>query len=176
MAAGGGASGSARRSLWGPALLLASVCALPVLMLHRDAAALADPHDTAMPKFCLNCHTEEIYSKSCSENDGYCLLAGTVDGICMSCHVNEECCKPGLEHLPRLHLGLRSHLSDIDARDVAPTSYPRTLPIHQGRITCRTCHLHTREPGGDYKMLRLVRISSRGVDWTALCQDCHRDR
>ena len=99
-----------------------------------------------------------------------------MDGICLTCHIKEECCKPGLAHLPKLHLGMKSHPSDIEARGIPQAYYPRTLPIHHGRITCRTCHLHTKEKPGGYKMLRLVTITNEGVDWTVLCQDCHKDR
>lgn len=36
-----------------------------------------------------------------------------------------------------------------------------------------TCHLHAKPAGPDYKMVRIVRIEGKKVDWTGLCQDCH---
>jgi hypothetical protein len=99
-----------------------------------------------------------------------------VDGLCLTCHIREECCKPGLTHVPKLYLGMFSHKSDVEAAKVPEAYYPKTLPIHHGRITCRTCPLHVREAPNGYKMLRLVTITSKGVDWTILCRDCHKDR
>jgi nitrate/TMAO reductase-like tetraheme cytochrome c subunit len=157
-----------------PGAALAAAAAL--LALSGPAAGIVNPHDTAKPKFCLNCHTEAIYTKSCDGNEGYCLLAGSVDALCLICHLKEECCKPGLEHLTKLHLGMRSHPSDVAARDIPPETFPSTLPLHRGRITCRTCHLHTQQNPGGYKMLRLVKITGQSVDWTALCRDCHKNR
>lgn len=136
---------------------------------------MENPHDTSKPKFCLNCHTEEIYARNCSENEGYCLLAGSVDGLCLTCHIKEQCCRPGLQHLPKIHLGMKSHPSNLETREIPRAYFPKTLPIHQGRITCRTCHLHVRENPGGYKMLRLVKVTREGVDWTILCRDCHKD-
>ena len=152
------------------------VAALLLLAARAGAAEIVSPHNTDTPKVCLNCHTEEIYAKICDEIEGYCLLAGSVDGLCLTCHIKEECCKPGLQHLPKLHIGLRNHPTDVRTREIPPAYLPRTLPIHNGRVTCRTCHLHKRESVGGYKMLRLVRITERGVDWDSLCQDCHKDR
>ena len=160
---------------WGAALRRVALCAAAVLAMFSDAFGMASPHDSDKPKFCLNCHTEEIYTKNCNENEGYCLLAGSVDGLCLTCHLKEDCCKPGLEHLPRLYLGKHSHPTDIEARDIPRADFPKTLPLFQGRITCRTCHLHTAGKPDDYKMLRLVKISGKGVDWSVLCLDCHQD-
>lgn len=173
----GGVARTWRRLRWGMALTRAGFFVLSVLVLRGDGAAgIVNPHDTARPKYCLNCHTEEIYSKNCGEAEGYCLLAGSVDGICLTCHLKEDCCKVGLEHLPKLHLGQMRHPSDREIREIPRAYYPRTLPIHHGRITCRTCHLHTRERPGGYKMLRLVKVSGQAVDWSVLCRDCHKDR
>ena len=155
-------------------LLLAGCCAGAAFATFDAAAEIVNPHDSAQPKFCLNCHTEEIYTRNCNENEGYCLLGGSVDGLCLTCHVKAECCKPGAEHLKKLYLGMKNHPSDVDTRDIPQAYYPRTLPIHQGRITCRTCHLHTQEKTGGYKMLRLVTITDKKVDWTVLCHDCHK--
>lgn len=149
---------------------------MTLLVVRGNASGIVNPHDSAKPKFCLNCHTEEIYTKNCNENEGYCLLAGSVDGLCLICHLKEDCCKPGLTHLPKIYLGQRSHPTDIDVRDIPRDYYPKTLPIHQGRITCRTCHLHVQEKPGGYKMLRMVKITGEKADWSVLCRDCHQDR
>jgi nitrate/TMAO reductase-like tetraheme cytochrome c subunit len=155
---------------------LAVVGVLTASAFRAATAEVVDPHDTAQPKFCLNCHTEDVYAKNCNENEGYCLLAGSVDGLCLTCHIKEECCKPGLEHYKKLHLGMRNHPTDVAGSDIPSAYRPSTLPLQQGRITCRTCHLHTRAATGDYKMLRLVKKTNQGVDWTVLCHDCHKDR
>jgi hypothetical protein len=172
----GGFIRSLRQPLWRNAFIGAVFSVIAPLVMLSEASGIEDPHDTAKPKYCLNCHTEEIYTKICNETEGYCLLGGSVDGICLICHIKEDCCKPGLEHLPKLHLGLRGHPSDVEIRAIPRDHYPKTLPIHHGRITCNTCHLHTREATGGYKMLRLVKITSQGVDWSVLCKDCHGDR
>jgi len=171
-----GVFGSLRRFPRQAAFTAAVFCACTVFARYSAAVEIVNPHDTSKPKFCLNCHTEEIYTRNCNENEGYCLLGGSVEGLCLTCHIREECCKPGLAHLPKIYLGMRSHPSNVETRDIPSAFYPKTLPIHQGRITCRTCHLHTREKTGGYKMLRLVKITSQGVDWTGLCQDCHKSR
>ena len=176
MLLGGGNDGPWRRLRLAAALRRAALCAIAVLALPGDASGVVNPHDTTKPRFCLNCHTEDIYAKDCDENEGYCLLGGSVDGICMICHLREDCCTPGKEHLPKLHIGQRTHPSDVQVREIPRAYYPRTLPIHNGRITCRTCHRHVRDPENGYKMLRLVTITAKGVDWAVLCQDCHKDR
>src|SRR5512140_3107216 len=93
----------------GAAVRAAAWLALAVLTVPGAALGIVNPHDTTKPKYCLNCHTEEIYAKDCNESEGWCLLGGSVDTLCLTCHVKEECCKPGLSHLPKLYLGLHSH-------------------------------------------------------------------
>ncbi len=176
MAGSGGVSGSRWRDLRGIVLQRIVLCAFLVPLLCSEASGIVNPHDTTKPKYCLNCHTEEIYTQNCEDDAGYCLLGGSVDGICLTCHLKEDCCRPGREHLPSIYLGLKSHPTDVEVRDLPSAYYPKTLPIHRGRITCRTCHRHARERSGGYKMLRLVKITDRGVDWSVLCQDCHKDR
>ena len=161
-----------------PSGMLLAWFVLAAITMHAmscDATEIASPHTTDEPKVCLNCHTREIYAKICDESAGFCLLAGSVDGLCLTCHIKEECCKPGLEHLPRLHLGQKSHPTDVQIGEIPDAYRPRTLPIYKNRITCGTCHLHRRERSGGYKMLRLVRITNQGVDWTPLCKDCHKE-
>jgi len=173
---GSGGFESLRRSPRWTASGLAVFCVVAVLVKYCGAAEIVNPHDMAKPKLCLNCHTEEIYAKNCNESEGYCLLGGSVEGICLTCHIKEECCKPGLEHLKKLHLGERSHQTDVETSRIPQAYYPRTLPVHHGRITCRTCHFHVQAKEGGYKMLRLVKITDQKADWTALCQDCHKNR
>ncbi|HEY6000975.1 MAG TPA: hypothetical protein VI078_16945 [bacterium] len=160
----------------GAALRGAVVAAGLAFAARSDAADIASPHDEEKPRVCLNCHTEEIYAKACGGSEGYCLLAGSVDGLCLTCHIKAECCKPGLAHLPKLYVGSRSHPSDVPAAEIPRAYRPATLPLFNDRITCRTCHLHKRERPVGYKMLRLVTVSEKGVDWTPLCHDCHKDR
>jgi hypothetical protein len=139
------------------------------------AADQANPHDTAKPGYCLNCHTESIYRHDCDDPAGFCLLANSVDGLCLLCHIKEDCCRLGREHQSQLYIGRLRHPSDVDVSDVKRAYLPRSLPTHNGRITCRTCHLHTRRLSGDYKMLRIVKISGDAVDWAVLCADCHEE-
>lgn len=172
----GGVLGHPHRAPGGRALRAALLCAA-VLSVARDTAAeIVNPHDTSKPRYCLNCHTEEIYEQDCDESEGYCLLAGSVDAVCLTCHVKEDCCRVGQEHLPRLYLGHRSHPTDLATGEITRAYIPETLPIHQGRITCRTCHLHRREQPGGYKMLRLADVNGAAIDWTVLCHDCHKER
>jgi hypothetical protein len=150
--------------------------AAALLLLPGGAAAVVNPHDTSEPQYCLNCHTAEIYEKTCDEGQGYCLLAGSVDAVCLMCHIKEDCCRVGQEHLPRLYLGHKSHPTDLDTGEITRAYVPESLPVHQGRITCRTCHLHRRERPEGYKMLRLVDVKGTEIDWTVLCHDCHKER
>lgn len=175
MTLGGGSFGSRARFFRGVVLAAAMVCVSALMVRNGVAAGIVNPHDSAQPKFCTNCHTKDVYSKICDEIEGYCLLGGSVDAICLICHVKEDCCKPGLENLLGLHLGMFSHPSDVETRDVPEEYYPKTLPIQHGRITCLTCHLHTRPASGGYKMLRLVTITGDRADYTVLCHDCHKD-
>lgn len=139
---------------------------------RADAEETVNPHSTRITE-CTDCHIEDIYTEDCHERDGFCLIAKSVDDLCLHCHVKEECCRLGQDHQAQLFLGERNHPSDVDVRDVDPAHLPETLPIHNGRITCRTCHLHSRAEKSDYKMLRLVEVDGNEVDWTVLCQDCH---
>lgn len=138
-------------------------------------SAVPYPHDSSIPDYCSNCHTEDIYSGDCDEISGYCLISGSVDEVCLLCHVKEECCRVGLESQEGLFIGERNHPSDIAVSEVDPGFLPNTLPLHNGRITCRTCHLHTREGADSYKMLRLVDATDNPVNLSTLCADCHND-
>jgi hypothetical protein len=150
------------------------VCALLFSGPWANAEDTVDPHETRITG-CTDCHTEDIYTEDCHENDGFCLIAKSVDDLCLHCHVKAECCRLGQEHQSQLFLGAGNHPSDVDISDVDPAHLPETLPIHDGRITCRTCHLHSRAEESDYKMLRLVKLDGKKVDWSVLCLDCHDD-
>jgi hypothetical protein len=158
------------RPVWAGLFISALLFSAP----RADAEETADPHSTRITG-CTDCHTEEIYTEDCHESDGFCLIAKSVDDLCLHCHVKEECCRLGQEHQSQLFLGERSHPSDVDVRDVKPAHLPESLPIHDGRITCSTCHLHSRAEGFDYMMLRLVKLNGNEVDWSALCADCHEE-
>jgi hypothetical protein len=163
---------SKRRRLVGAALLWAGL-AHPS---GGDAApSVPYPHDSARPDYCLECHTTEIYRGNCDDPSGFCLLSGSVDGLCLRCHVPENCCRTGQEHQARLYIGGHSHASNVEVSRVKVAYRPRTLPIHRGKITCRTCHLHTKVRADDYKMLRIVERSGDKVDWSVLCKDCHEE-
>ena len=149
--------------------LAVAVCAASPLLRAQEVPY---PHETRIAD-CTRCHTAEIYTEDCHERDGYCLVARSVDELCLTCHVKQDCCRVGQGHQQRLYLGKVSHPSDLDIRYVDRDDRPSRLPIHSGRITCRTCHLHSRAEGADYKMLRLVVIERDRVDWSILCQDCH---
>ena len=69
-------------------------------------------------------------------------------------------------------------LMTIDDWDEEKYGVPEALPLFDGFITCATCHFWRRGNNPkpkDYKLVRLVEITSTGIDWTPLCQDCHRE-
>jgi hypothetical protein len=80
------------------------------------------------------------------------------------CH-DDECARTSANH----PCGIRNWNSEKYGN-------PRALPLFNGYITCRTCHLHTRREQGDYKMVRIVTVEGAKVDWSGLCRDCHADR
>ncbi len=161
-----------RKVLW--ALLGPVISVLLSSALPSYAVETVDPHDTRITD-CTDCHTRDIYTEDCHQGDGFCLVAQSVDDLCLRCHMKEECCRLGQDHQAQLFLGERSHPSDVALRDVDPAHLPRTLPIQDGRITCRTCHLHSRAEETDYKMLRLVKWNADKPDMTVLCHDCHEE-
>lgn len=149
-----------------------TILAACLLGVPSAAFAIVNPHDTGDPKRCDSCHTSDAREKDCGAETNYCLLTATVDGVCQICHRKTECCEVGQEHMGRGDLG-HSHPSGMEVDGLSSTHAPLTLPVHLGRITCNTCHLHERSSFRDYKMVRIVRVSDRGVDWTGLCKDCH---
>lgn len=160
--------------LRGSGIFAAVLAASLALAIAAPAAeTVTNPHDTTKPDYCLDCHDESIYRHGCDDPAGFCLLADSVDGLCLLCHIAEDCCRTGQQHQSRLYLGKMRHPSDIDVSRAKKAYLPKSLPIHNGRISCRTCHLHTRKTPRDYKMLRIVKLTGSDVDWSVLCADCH---
>jgi len=135
------------------------------LVLAAPAAAVINPHSDE--DSCLSCHLEEPPSGAADVE----LLAGGIDETCLVCHRN-ECCTIAKPHE-------QTHPSDIDSWDKRKYGEPAQLPLQDGRITCVTCHFWRRAKNpspADYKLVRIVQILSTRVDWTGLCQDCHKDQ
>jgi len=145
-------------------LLLCALAVAVLLTASPDSRALLNPH--VKPEPCGSCHT-----KVPTEDDGrvgdYFLLKDSIDDTCHICH-EKTCCKPGSLHGT-------SHPSNIDRWDWKKFRRPKTLPLHNGFITCNTCHVHTKPDGLSYKMVRIVKIDGKKIDWTGLCTDCHVD-
>jgi hypothetical protein len=142
------------------------LCSLAVALLlavsYRDSGSTVNPH--IKPEPCASCHT-----KVPTEADGrvgdYFLLKDSIDDTCHVCH-ETTCCKPGSLHGS-------SHPSNIDKWDWKLFRRPKTLPLHNGFITCNTCHMHTKPDGPSYKLVRIVKMDGKMIDWTELCRDCH---
>ena len=127
----------------------------------RHSYGLLNPH--IKPEPCGSCHTK-IPGK---EDYKFFLLKDTIDETCHVCH-EKVCCKPGSLH------GI-NHPSHIRNWDWKIMRRPKTLPLYDGYITCSTCHLHSKPDGPSYKMVRLVKIDGKRIDWTELCTDCHQN-
>lgn len=124
--------------------------------------ALLNPH--IKPEPCGSCHTK-VPTEEEGQMGEYFLLKETIDDTCHVCH-EKTCCKPGSLH------GI-NHPSNIDDWDWKLFRRPKTLPLYGGFITCSTCHLHSVPDGDSFKMVRIVKIDGKKIDWTALCTDCH---
>ena len=142
------------------------------LFFSSASAAVINPHiDTADRTSCEMCHKKDFDPNKVREGD-YFLLESTIDAVCLRCHIKAECCVIGQKHSDPLSIG-NSHPSDLEASRVNKESLPRTLSLHEDKITCNTCHFHRKPSGQEYKMVRLVTFKDTGVEWTALCADCH---
>ncbi len=138
---------------------------LPLLALHFTpfpAGAVLNPH--VKPEPCGSCHTR-VPTQEEGEAGDYHLLKDTIDDTCQVCHV-AKCCSPGSLH------GI-SHPSNIKDWDWKVFRRPKTLPLHNGYITCSTCHFHSIPEGPSFKMVRIVSVEGKKIDWTGLCRDCH---
>lgn len=150
------------------ALVFAAALLLPA---SAGRAAVANPHVAAGDRTaCLFCHVPGFET---ADPGDAALLEDTVEAVCLRCHVKTQCCAIGQQHTG-VFIGY-SHPSDLDAGDIKRESLPKTLPLQDGRLTCNTCHFHLRPEGRHHKLVRLVEFAGDGVQWTVLCQDCHRD-
>ncbi len=147
------------------AFLVPILCAGLLVPAPAMPADIINPHEG---KHCLSCHVREPVREG-GEITDYSFLAKEIDPTCMICH-GPGCCSIGSKD--------HTHASGIKHWDVKLYGAPRKLPLKDGYITCVTCHFWRRdlnpEPE-DYKLLRIVKITKRGIDWTELCHDCHRE-
>jgi len=138
-----------------------SLCLLLVGVWPAMATTL-NPH--VKPEPCLSCHTK-VPSDEEARAGKYFHIKKTIDATCKVCHT---CCKVG-----RMHLEM-NHPSDVDDWDRSRFTAPQSLPLHNGKITCNTCHLHRAPDEPTIHMLRKVKVGDRfGFDWSELCRDCH---
>ncbi|MDH3393287.1 MAG: hypothetical protein OEL66_04720 [Desulfobulbaceae bacterium] len=147
-----------RRMIWGLGFLL--VFLAPTLAAEAD---IINPH--LPPEPCLACHTK-VPSKEEAKAGQYFHLEKTIDATCKTCHA---CCKSGVLHLEMLHP------SDVSEWDRSVFTAPKTLPLHNGKITCNTCHYH-RLPEYEITIFMLRKVKEdaiKGMDWSPLCHDCH---
>lgn len=131
------------------------------------ANAIINPHDKDS---CPSCHLK-LPDKRANGVTDYNFLAVDIDPTCLICH-EDACCTIAKPHHS-------THASGIDRWDRAKYGAPKQLPLSKGYITCVTCHFWRRSNNPapeDYKLVRLVDIRPTGVDWTALCHDCHSDK
>ncbi len=139
---------------WGVFFLLCST--LPAV------AGVLNPH--LKPEPCLSCHTK-VPSKAEARAEKYFYLKETIDATCKVCH---DCCRVGAIHIEM------NHPSDFADWDRNRFTAPKSLPLHNGKITCNTCHHHRAPDEPTIYLLRKVKVGDRfGMDWSALCDDCH---
>lgn len=143
-------------------LLTALMSIILAAGLMGTSPALINPH--LKPEPCDSCHTQVPTKEEGAAGD-YHLLKETIDDTCHVCH-ETTCCKPGSLH------GI-NHPSNVNKWDFKLFRRPKTLPLFEGYITCSTCHLHSIPDGPSYKMVRIVKIDGKKIDWTELCTDCH---
>ena len=141
-------------------LLLLSLLPFP----DSRAEEMINPH--VKPEVCDACHIK-VPTADDGERGDYFLAKETIDATCQVCH-EYSCCKRGA-------LGQFNHPSNISRWDWSKFHRPRVLPLYGGSITCTTCHFPhvTEEP--TYRMVRIVRVEGKKIDWTELCHDCHVD-
>ncbi len=146
------------------------ICSAFILLIMAGSLdsvrGLLNPH--VPPESCDSCHLK-IPTEDEAGSGEYFLLKDTIDATCHVCH-EYACCNVG-----SLHEKHRNHPSNIRNWDTEFAREPKKLPLHNGYITCNTCHLHRKNESGDYKMVRIVKIGNSKIDWTELCADCHVD-
>ncbi len=124
---------------------------------------IINPH-LEPPEHCGSCHVA-VPTPEQLEAEEYNLIKDSVDETCHVCHPY-DCC--------RLYaLKGHNHPSNVSKWDVEKFTEPKTLPLHNGLITCNTCHFHRKPDGPSYRMVRIIDIGLQRVDWTGLCRDCH---
>ncbi|UCG37942.1 MAG: hypothetical protein JSV00_06995 [bacterium] len=140
------------------------VAVASVAAVAKGSIEIIDPHTE--PAQCQSCHHATPTQEDVSGGE-YHLLGGGIDETCHMCHPY-DCC--------RIYaLKGHNHPSNVGEWDTENFNEPRTLPLYDGLITCSTCHVHRKGDGEGYRMVRLVRVTLSGVDWTRLCTDCHFD-
>jgi hypothetical protein len=148
-------------------MVVAVVLALFITLAPcATAGAINNPH---FSEHCPSCHLKLPDSGADGAID-YHFLAEDIDPTCLICHM-DSCCTIARPHES-------THASGIDRWDRKKYGTPKKLPLTDGYITCATCHFWRRSNNPapeDYKLVRLVAIRATGVDWTALCHDCHSD-
>jgi len=137
---------------------------LPLFLVVSSprAVGLLNPH--IKPEPCGSCHTK-VPTEEEGRSGEYFLLKESIDDTCHICH-EYTCCKPGSLHGT-------NHPSNINSWDRSLFRRPRTLPLFNGYITCVTCHLHSKPDTPSFKMVRIVKIDGKRIDWSELCTDCH---
>jgi len=142
-----------------------TLCWLLVLLcggVGTAVAATVNPH--LKPEPCKACHTKVPSDEEASSGQ-YFHTKATIDETCKVCH---SCCRIGMTHLEM------RHPSDIKDWDRSRFKAPQTLPLHNGKITCNTCHYHRAPDEPTIHLLRKVKVGDRfGMDWSELCRDCH---
>ena len=134
------------------------------LIQSTPADAIINPH---YKDNCPSCHLK-LPDKGADGAMDYHFLAEDIDPTCLICHM-DSCCTIAKPHET-------THASGIGNWDKKKYGTPKKLPLSNGFITCTTCHFWRRSNNpapADYKLVRLVEIRPTGVDWTALCHDCH---
>lgn len=140
---------------------------LSVVVLAAAASSvqgLVNPH--VEPANCPSCHTRAPTAEEGQAGD-YFLTKETIDDTCHVCH-EYSCCKPSSLHG-------QNHPSNINTWDRTLFRRPKTLPLFDGYIMCDTCHFHRNAQGTTYKLVRIVKVDGKKIDWTELCVDCHVD-
>jgi hypothetical protein len=107
-----------------------------------------NPH--IRPEPCLSCHTK-VPTEAEAQAGNYFTIKKTIDETCRICH---PCCQVGTKHHGT------SHPSNIADWDRNRFQTPKTLPLHNGRITCNTCHLHLVTDEPTIHLLRKVQVGN----------------
>ena len=126
--------------------------------LHRDC----QPSRYVKTEVCLNCYTEGIYAKNCNAMKDTVYLAVWWAGICLTCHLKEDCCKPGLEHLPEPLSRPEKPPDRTEIREIPRASLSQDA-AHSPRAN-HLPHLSSPQPGTARRiqMSRMVKITATG--------------